>query len=195
MTHGRGNERVGHMEAPSRRPYPDPASCAPLHREPARGKGIQLCLRRLPILPTRQVTNGNGSLPALLDRLVLPHDRNPSRSNSASISSSRPAFVAAAGKITPGDTCRPAASQRRWTASPLVPHRSPHPIRPWAPPSRSIHGRSRLCSHPYPRGRLAQGESASLTRKRSEVQILYRPPYLTSGNVLSGAGASRAQDT
>ena len=25
-------------------------------------------------------------------------------------------------------------------------------------------------------GRLAQGESASLTRKRSEVQILYRPP-------------------
>jgi hypothetical protein len=28
----------------------------------------------------------------------------------------------------------------------------------------------------WPSGRLAQGESASLTRKRSEVQILYRPP-------------------
>src|SRR5438132_14413764 len=29
-----------------------------------------------------------------------------------------------------------------------------------------------------PEGRLAQGESTSLTRKGSEVQILYRPPTL-----------------
>ena len=33
-------------------------------------------------------------------------------------------------------------------------------------------------------GRLAQGESASLTRKRSQVQILYRPPLFTMSRSL-----------
>ena len=39
-------------------------------------------------------------------------------------------------------------------------------------------------------GRLAQGESASLTRKRSEVQILYRPP-VAKGAVMAGYSPER----
>ena len=51
---------------------------------------------------------------------------------------------------------------RQWPAKPRT------PVRFRSPP------RERRSMAAF--GRLAQGESASLTRKRSEVQILYRPP-------------------
>ncbi len=79
---------------------------------------------------------------------------------------------------------------RQWPAKPRT------PVRFRSPP--------RICGGSIAAlGRLAQGESASLTRKRSEVQILYRPPeksqvkdlfrHITQAHLTCGGALAQSQ--